>query len=103
MRRKEAQPEPIGRVIDNWFENKNYTQKRSNFDAFHNWADLVGKDIARNSEPVRFHKDVLVVKVRNSVWTQELQFLKPKLLEKIRQSFPDTKIRDILFRAGTIS
>jgi predicted nucleic acid-binding Zn ribbon protein len=92
----------ISSVIDSWFKKKNHTQKRSNFNAFHNWSEIVGPDIANNTEPVKFHKDVLVIKVKNSVWTQELQYMKPKLLEKIRESFPETKIRDLMFRIGTI-
>ena len=92
----------ISHVIDKWFEGKNYSQKRINFDAFHNWGEVVGPDIAKNTEPVKFQKDVLVIKVRNSAWTQELQYLKPELLENIRRSFPETKIRDLLFKVGSI-
>lgn len=92
----------ISDVVDKWFEAKNYTQKRNNFDAFHHWDRIVGPDIAKNTEPVKFHKDVFVIKVKNSVWTQELQFLKPQLLEKIRASFPDTKIKDLMFKIGPI-
>lgn len=90
----------IAQLIDNWFESKNYTQRRRNFDVFHNWNDIVGNDIGRNTEPVKFYNDVLVIKVKNSVWTQELQYLKPQLLEKIRRSFPETKITDLRFRIG---
>lgn len=92
----------ITEVINKWFESKNLGQKRRDFNAFHNWDQIVGKDIAKNTEPVKFYKDVLVIKVSNSVWTQELQYLKPNLLEKIRSSFPDTKIKDLIFKVGPI-
>lgn len=100
MSQKKGAFTEISEVIDKWFESKNYAQKRSNFNAFHNWDEVVGADIAKNTEPVKFYKDVLVINVRNSVWTQELQYLKPKLLEKIRASFPETEIRDLMFKVG---
>lgn len=102
MSDKKGYPTPISNVLNDWFQKRNYGQKRRNFDAFHGWSDIVGPDIARNTEPIKFHKDVLMIRVRNSVWTQELQFLKPQLLEKIRASFPETKIVDIMFKVGAV-
>jgi len=93
----------ISELVDGWFNKKNYTKKRTNFNAFHNWQGIVGTEIARNTEPVKFYNDVLVIKVRNSVWTQELQYLKPQLLEKIKNAFPETNIRDLMFRIGPVN
>lgn len=102
MVKSKEQFSEISQVINKWFDSKNYSKQRTNFDVFHNWEDVVGKNIAQNSEPLKFYNEVLVIKVRNSVWTQELQYLKPQLLQKIRESFPDTTIKDLMFRIGTM-
>lgn len=102
MNSRQTPPSKICDLIEKWFDNKNLTQKRNNFSAFHNWDAIVGGDIAKHTEPVKFYNHALVIKVSNSVWTQELQYLKPKLLDKIRLSFPETDIRDIIFKVGQI-
>lgn len=102
MPARENEPLPIANLIDKWFQEKNYCQKRLNYSAFNRWNEIVGPDIAKNTEPVKFYDDVLVIRVKNSVWTQELQYLKPQLLEKIRASFPETKIRDLMFKVGRL-
>jgi len=103
MNQKKSGLTDISRVIDNWFEGKNYTKRRTNFSAFNNWSEIVGDNIAKHTKPVKFYNDTLVIHVRNSVWTQELQFLKPSLLEKIKNSFPDTQIKDLMFKIGKIT
>jgi hypothetical protein len=47
------------------------------------WPDIVGEPIAAHTRPdqVRFKK--LYVLVHNSVWLQQLTFLKPVLLDKV--------------------
>ena len=63
-----------------------------------NWQELVGAQIAARSEPVCIQKNVLWVQVRDSVWMQQLQAMKPELLERVRQGFPEADIRDIRWR-----
>ena len=92
MAEKRGSMSGISRVIDEWFDTKKYSKKRNNYNAFHNWSEIVGPDISRNTEPHTFYNDVLVIKVKNSVWIQELQYMKPHLLEKIRKSLPETRI-----------
>lgn len=89
-------------LINDWFDNNNYTQKRTNFDAFHNWDNIVGLDIGKNTKPIKFYKNKLVINVKNSAWIQELQYMKANLLEKIQQAEPDTKISDIILKIGPI-
>jgi len=100
MPEQKNDPIPIATLIDKWFDQKNYSRKRANYSVFQAWSKIVGQDIARNTEPIKFYSDILVIRVSNSVWTQELQYLKPQLLEKIRTSFPETNIKDLMFKIG---
>lgn len=102
MKKEDKGFSKVGEVLDGWFKQNNMATKRTNYNAFHNWAAIVGSEIAKNTEPVKFYNDALVIKVSNSVWTQELQYLKPQLLKKIQESFPETKIRDLVFKVGVV-
>ena len=58
------------------------------------WPDIVG-------EPIRFKK--LYVFVHNSVWLQQLTFLKPVLLEKVNAMAEQTLVTEIVLRIGEFS
>ena len=93
-------PTAIEDVINKWFDTKKLTKRRTNYGAFHGWDEIVGPDIAKNTEPAKFYNSRLVVNVKSSVWMQELQYMKPQLLEKIKASLPETEITDLIFKVG---
>ena len=66
------------------------------------WRDLLGEPIASHTWPaqVRFKKLYLIV--RNSVWLQQLVFLKPTLLAKLNERAGSEMLTDIAFRVGEI-
>ncbi|HKW85602.1 MAG TPA: DUF721 domain-containing protein [Nitrospiraceae bacterium] len=66
------------------------------------WLEIAGEQIAAHTRPdqIRFKKLYLIV--GNSVWLQQLMFLKPTLLEKINEAAGSQLVSDILFRVGEI-
>jgi len=65
------------------------------------WPELLGEKIAPMTQPVSFEEGVLIVKVKNSTLFSLLQNKeKPRLLKSLRQKFPRTVIKTILFRIG---
>ena len=66
------------------------------------WAALVGEPIGSHTWPVqiRFHK--LYLLVENSVWLQQLTFLKPALLAKLNAEAGSELLTDIVLRVGEI-
>ena len=67
------------------------------------WSDIAGEQIASHTRPdqIRFKKLYLIVE--NSVWLQQLTFLKPTLLEKINEAAGSQIVSDIIFRVGEVS
>lgn len=59
------------------------------------WVDIVGKNIAKKSEPAYIQKNTLWIYVESSVLMQHMQPQKLTLLEKINAMLPDAGIRDI--------
>lgn len=65
------------------------------------WDQLVGKQIAARARPLRLRKGVLEVQVDHPVWMQQLQMMKPQILEKITEKVPQAGITDIYLRKGS--
>lgn len=66
------------------------------------WPALVGEPISSHTWPaqIRFHK--LYLFVENSVWLQQLTFLKPALLAKLNAEAGSEFLTDIVLRVGEI-
>ena len=66
------------------------------------WRDIIGEPVGSHTWPtqVRFKKLYLIV--RNSVWLQQLVFLKPTLLAKLNERAGSDMLTDIAFRVGDI-
>lgn len=68
----------------------------------HHWRDMIGEPTASHTWPdgIRFKKLYLVV--RNSVWLQQLSYLKPALLAKLHAEIGPEVVTEIVFRVGEI-
>ncbi|MBX3236722.1 MAG: DUF721 domain-containing protein [Nitrospiraceae bacterium] len=64
------------------------------------WPELAGEAIAAHTRPdqIRFKK--LYIYVQNSVWLQQLTFLKPVLLQKVNTLAGQPLVTDIVLRIG---
>lgn len=67
------------------------------------WGDIVGEQIARRTQPDRLRNRILFVRVSSSTWMQQLQTLKPVLLEKIHKVIKGDAIKDIRFSLGEVN
>ena len=65
------------------------------------WTDVVGNSVAEHTLPEKVSGKILIVEVSNSVWMQELHFLKDKILEKLNMQFDNLKLDNIRFKAGS--
>ena len=61
------------------------------------WGDVVGQKIRENTEPLEVQFGVLIVKVKNSVWKQELQFQKEDIIKSLNKKLIKTTIKDLRF------
>jgi hypothetical protein len=67
------------------------------------WPDIVGDQIARRAQPERFRNRILFIRVSNSAWMQQLQMMKPVLLEKIQKALKGAGIKDLRFSLGEVN
>jgi len=66
------------------------------------WKDIVGIQLAHKTCPSRIIKGRLYLTVSDSQWLQTLTFIKPKILKKLNERFPQYNIREIVGRQGRI-
>ena len=61
------------------------------------WEEVVGPKIKENTEPIEVQFGVMTVKVKNSVWKQELQFQKGDIIKSLNKKLIKTMIKDLRF------
>jgi predicted nucleic acid-binding Zn ribbon protein len=67
------------------------------------WPEAVGDAIARRTEvsSLKFH--TAVVKVSGAMWIQELNLMKPQILDRVRDGMGNDTVRDLRFVQGRLS
>jgi len=66
------------------------------------WGAIVGETIARDTRPAAFKDKILIVHVSDSVWIQQLQFLKKDIIKSINDSFNKEIVNEIKFKIGHV-
>jgi hypothetical protein len=66
------------------------------------WSEVVGEIIAARAEPVRIEDGKLSVRVSDSSWMQELQFLKDEIRTRINERLRALVVRDIYLVLGRV-
>lgn len=66
------------------------------------WQEIVGPELYRVTAPLEIRSKVLLVQVAHQAWAQQLHFLKPSLMSKIRSFCDETELKDLQFRVGEV-
>ncbi len=65
------------------------------------WPEIIGRQLSPMTQAIAFDDGFLTVKVKNSTLYSLLsQHEKPKILKSLRSKFPQTFIKNIIFRIG---
>jgi hypothetical protein len=67
------------------------------------WNEIVGESVAGHSQPRSIRNQILFIDVAHPTWMQQLQFLKPTLLDQVNSFLGEPLIQDIRFKLGKIS
>lgn len=62
------------------------------------WAEVVGEQIARVTEPQRIENGVLFVSVKTAPWRTELSLQRIEIMRKLNAAVGAEVVRDIRFR-----
>lgn len=66
------------------------------------WEAVAGEVIAAHARPEAFKDGLLIVKVAESAWAQQLQFQKKDLIRKVNKALGSELVKDIRFKIGVM-
>ena len=94
---------PFGSVLAGLAQRYGLGTKLLEHKLHQHWGDIAGAAVAAHTRPdtIRFKKLYLIVE--NSVWLQQLTFLKPALIERINVSAGHQVVSDIVLRVGDVT
>ncbi|SHI81608.1 Protein of unknown function [Malonomonas rubra DSM 5091] len=102
MSRKDRAPmkkaERVGPLLKKVLGDRGMEDRLNRYQAWLIWDQVVGKQIAERARPLRFRQGILEVQVDHPVWMQQLQMLKPQILQKLNQQLPNANISDLFLR-----
>ncbi len=93
----------IDRVLRKTIRKMDLESKLEGYRIWTLWDEIVGEQIAGRAQPDRLRNRILFIRVSSSTWMQQLQILKPTLLEKIHQTVKGGVIKDIRFLLGEVN
>jgi len=93
---------PIKAVIAGLVEKPEIGTVKNLFMLYSAWQEIVGDRIAENTAPQTVRNGILFVTVSNSVWMQELHYLRDPILQKLRDRLQSEAVKEIRFTLGTV-
>jgi predicted nucleic acid-binding Zn ribbon protein len=93
-------PAKAGAVLDALTRNMGVRERLEPYRAWKVWAEVVGPQTAQHAQPFRLRGGVLEVRVDHPVWMQQLQLLKPRILERLNLAIAPGVLEDIHLRHG---
>jgi predicted nucleic acid-binding Zn ribbon protein len=95
--KKRNEPRKIGDLLWKVLRKKGYEIPVKEQLILRNWVEIVGAQIAQQTDPVAIENKCLFVKVSNSAWKNELVYFKPEMIKNINDFAGKPVVRDIIF------
>ncbi|MEA3544603.1 MAG: DUF721 domain-containing protein [Thermodesulfobacteriota bacterium] len=102
MKRSDRPPmkraERVGSLLKQLLGQPGIGEQITRHQAWLVWDQLVGETIAARARPLKLRRGVLEIQVDHPVWMQQLQMMKPQILEKINAKCPNAGITGLYLR-----
>lgn len=101
-KRKEGRLEALENLMEKIKWPSSVREHMRSHQIWSKWPQIVGVDLSKVTAPIEIRSQTLWVQVAHQAWAQQLHFLKPSILGKIRSQCPQSKLKDLQFRVGRI-
>jgi hypothetical protein len=91
-------PEKVGETVKTIMADTDIRRMEFEWHLFSKWSEIAGEAIAEASTPVDIHESVLYLRVDNSVWRNELYYMKQDIINKLNIEAGRKVINNIIFR-----
>ena len=102
MKRKRTQPISLADVLGGASRRIGFGEKLKHMKLMARWEKIAGKAVAKHARPARLRGKVLIVRVDQPTWMQELTFLKHEIMERIREEFKEGAPSDMKLELGEL-
>jgi len=102
MSSRKGELRELGSLIGNLRLPATVKEHLKNHELWSKWSEIVGPELYRVTSPLEIRAQILVVIVAHQAWAQQLHFLRPSIVGKIRSICPDSKVKDLEFRVGEV-
>jgi predicted nucleic acid-binding Zn ribbon protein len=92
-----SQAKQLNQLIDQFLSSIGIKNKIDQYSSFTYWDSVVGKDIAERTEPFNISKGILLVRVKDTAWRNELQYFKNEIIKKLNDRIGKKIVTDIKF------
>ncbi len=103
MSKRAQKPSPLGEVLEKFFIRSGLKRRLTDQRILDSWKRAVGRGIAEQTQPLRIQNRVLQVRVSNSVWMQQLQFMKGMILQRVREETGVADLMDLRLFLGEVN
>lgn len=93
--KKQSGNNNIAEVLPRVSRDNGWERQLDLHSVFPNWGKLAGEEIAEHARPLKIEKAVLWLEVENSAWLQQIQYVKPELLERLNDFLKLSTLKDI--------
>ena len=94
--RDATEPKPIGELLNELIQERDWKSGLSEGEIFVKWDEIVGADIAANSEPIEIKEEKLIIKCASTAWATQLNLIKAQLLQSIQSIAPKINSLEII-------
>ena len=95
MRRNNT--EPLKHVLKRFVQAIGGEHKIKEIQLKRNWEELMGKNIAEQTEYMYIKRGVFYIKITSSVVKHELSMMKSQIVERINSDAGETLINEVVF------
>jgi predicted nucleic acid-binding Zn ribbon protein len=89
---------PLKEALEDFFKEKKWGTKIKGYQIISHWGDLVAREVAQNSQPIKIQNQCLFLSVKSNVWANELNLRKGEIIQKINLKAEEEIISNILFK-----
>ena len=99
--RKSGPPARVTEVLTRYLKRAGLADRVAQAAVVTDWAELVGREIARVAHPEAVTRDgTLFVQVKSAAWRQELSLMTPEIMAKINAGRKQGRIEKIRWVIG---
>ncbi len=102
-RKRQKNLQKLGDVLQKTLKRFNISGNSIDRNIWDAWNKAIGPQVAAQTRPDKLRRDILFVKVSNSIWMHQLQFMKQEIIDKTNKFLGREVIKNVHFSIGEIA